>query len=76
MNKKRLLKRLDRFFAAKTTPIGAPLRGPHADRYVPRAFSNRGPGWGVFDRLEDRFLTDAETWAIPIETLMDAKVLQ
>lgn len=43
------------------------------DRYVPRAL-NGGPGWEVFDRQEDRFLSNKEVRAIPLETLRDAEI--
>lgn len=37
-------------------------------RYVPRAMQ-RGPGWRVFDKKENRFLTDGEVQRVPEDRL-------
>jgi hypothetical protein len=42
-------------------------------RYIPRAL-NGGPGWGVFDRREDRFLKDAEVVKLNKESLSEIYV--
>lgn len=50
----------------------APLDLPNTDdgtRYVARAL-NGGPGWQVFDRREDRFLSNKEIKKIPIDNLI------
>lgn len=73
---KKLAKRLSKFFYTKTTPLGGKPFDPAQDRYIPLAFSRFGPGWGVFDRLQDRFLTDDETWALPDEALMNERITQ
>lgn len=33
-------------------------------RYAPRAYSSSGPGWGVWDRVEDRYVEDDRLLAI------------
>ena len=43
----------------------------HSRRYTPRAFNSRGGGWGVFDRREDRFLTDAEVMSKSLDELRE-----
>ena len=48
--------------------VGEGPMDPGNHRYVPQALDG-GPGWGVFDRLEDRFLTDREIKKLPEEAL-------
>lgn len=50
----------------RVTPVAA--QDHTNDRYVPRA-TGLGTQWGVFDRLEDRFVSDVELSTIPIERL-------
>ena len=40
-------------------------------RYVARAFSSRGPGWGVYDIKEARFLDDKEVKALTPEQIRE-----
>ena len=50
----------------------SPFDRPSTDdgtRYVPRGL-NGGPGWQVFDRRENRFLSNKEVKAIPIDNLI------
>lgn len=44
-----------------------------AARYVPRALGN-GPGWQVWDRAGERFLSNQEIRRMSIEELANAKV--
>lgn len=75
MNKK-LERRLRWLWDNRTTPVDAEhLETFDAARYVPLAFSSAGPGWGVYDRLGERFLTDDEVIAMPVQKLRNATVL-
>jgi hypothetical protein len=64
MNQKKLRKKLWPFFNRSHD-------GRH--RYVARSLDG-GPGWGVYDRLGDRFLGDAEVLKLPQDDLMLATV--
>jgi hypothetical protein len=44
-------------------------------RYIPRAFSSAGPGWGVYDQTRARFLSDREVVAVPMDELQNARRL-
>jgi len=71
MNKK-LRKRLEWLWDNRTSSQPG-LEGAHARwRYVPRAFSAGGSGWGVFDRAQERFLSDAEVVELPMTRLQAA----
>lgn len=45
---------------------GAPSDG---NRYIPLYNGNSEFGWGVFDRKENKFLSDADVKRVPIERL-------
>jgi hypothetical protein len=74
MNKARLLKKLDRFFTAHSNPITGLKNDLSNWRYVPQGFSNRGSGWGVFDRVQNRFLTDGEAWKLSDDELLNERI--
>lgn len=42
-------------------------------RYVARAYSSAGPGWGVFDTVADRYVTDGELSKLSIKAIKEAK---
>lgn len=42
------------------------------DRYMPQA--KPGGGWGVFDRLTDKFVSDAELSGLSVEALQSEKL--
>ena len=42
------------------------------DRYVPKA-TGKGSGWAVWDRKLERFISDQELSAIPLDRLRDEK---
>lgn len=69
-----LRKRLRRFFDERTNTLENVLaieRDLSKYRYLPRAYSDRGPGWGVYDCVEKRYLTDAEVKKLPSDRLMN-----
>ena len=72
MNPKKLRKRLEWLWQNRTSEPGRATDSFAAARYVPLSFGPDGPGWGVFDRLNDRFLDDAEVAALPMEQLQTA----
>lgn len=74
-NPKKLRARLDWLWANRTSPLGGATADYAKWRYVPRAFIDRGSGWGVFDRLQGRFLTDAQVVAVPMAQLREASHL-
>jgi hypothetical protein len=72
-----LSKKLKPFFLAKTSEaFDERAVADNGDRYWPQAFVPGNPGWGVFDRQMQRFLSDAETLALSDDDLMNAKVMQ
>jgi hypothetical protein len=71
MNRK-LRSRLQWLWNNRTTPLGAEPSQLDAYRYIPRAFDGGGPGWGVYDRLAERYLEDDEVIATPMDRLQHA----
>lgn len=71
----KLQKRLWALWNERTNPIDGPSRPLAQYRYIPRAFSANGTGWGVYDCLEERFLSDKEVLAIPTQRLLTAQTL-
>lgn len=74
---RKLDKKLRKFFLYKTSsPLDEDAvthTGEH--RYVPKAYSSRGPGWGVFDKKQNRYIDDEkEIMKIPLESLMFEKL--
>ena len=65
MNKVNLL-------SGASLPSMVPARQP-GDRYVPRSYG-AGPGWGVWDAKEQRFVEDAELEGIDPEAIRYANV--
>lgn len=55
--------------ATMSDPLSAKLNA----RYVPRAV-NGGPSWQVYDKKADRFLSNSEIRALPIEALRDEEI--
>ena len=49
------------------TPIGS-TPDPTPWRYVPKSLTG-GTGWGVFDRLNKRFVEDADLLRLPVDVL-------
>lgn len=53
------------------------MSGPKLDvkrwRYVPRSLDG-GLGWGVWDRVLGRFLSDGEVMAVPMRQIQGAVV--
>jgi hypothetical protein len=48
-------------FDTTTTGFGDPAGSAVGNRrYIAKAFAAAGSGWGVFDRLDNRFLSDRE----------------
>lgn len=74
-NPKKLHQRLRLLWDKRTNPTVGEVNEFAKWRYVPQAFSADGPGWAVFDRLEDRFLAEAEVVAIPLDRLLTASHL-
>lgn len=73
VNQKKLRKRLEWLWQQRVQhEAGDALSGSERWRYVPRAYSSSGPGWGVYDRLGDRFLSDSEVAEMPMERLQTA----
>jgi hypothetical protein len=72
VNQKKLRKRLKWLWDNRTFDVGMTIDGSlERWRYVPQSL-NGGTGWGVFDRLQDRFLTDEELVALPMEKVQTA----
>lgn len=65
------------FFEAKSVSPGEELPELGHHRYVPRGFTGSlAGGWGVFDRIRDRYLSDEEVIATPVDELMSETVVQ
>lgn len=52
--------------------IGAPHQ-PNAFRYVPR--STGSTGWNVYDKLENRFLTEQDVKSATFDSLKNEQIL-
>jgi hypothetical protein len=70
----KLEKRLRMLWDGRTSPAHGPMMDFSKYRYTPRAYSDGGPGWGVYDKLGDRFLSDQEVVRLPVQSLMTATV--
>ena len=55
------------FDETTTTPHLQTLGGNR--RYVAKAFSSAGPGWGIYDRKAERFLKDSEVGKLSLEAI-------
>lgn len=76
MNQKKLKKRLNWLFDNRTHAMGMTPDGSlEKYRYMPKAFSSAGSGWGVWDGLSQKFLSDEEVCDLPLERLQTATVL-
>lgn len=66
----KLKRNLDVIFAETTN------NGGDGRRYVAKAFSDHGPGWGVYDRRTSRFLKDREVAALSLDQARQPELLQ
>lgn len=72
---KKLDKKLKQWFLARTSPIESSQRSEISEyRYIPKAYSSKGFGWGVYDKRENRFLEDKETLSLDDDKLWNEGV--
>lgn len=74
-----LKRNLEIIWAETTGPMAVETSGrtaiPHR-RYIARAFSGGGSGWGVYDIKENRFLKDREVSRLSVDDIRMPAVLQ
>lgn len=69
-DRKRVRRKLKAWFIARSHDPGRVLHAAlDKYRYLPRAYSADGSGWGVWDRIEKRYLSDAEVLRMNVEHL-------
>lgn len=68
---RQLRQRLKWLWDNRTHDIGAQPQDLAKWRYVPQSL-NGGTGWGVFDRVQERFLSNDELLKVPMDKLQAA----